>query len=107
MLAAPLLDTPFARVHDVRCAGHASAAEALAREEQVARLVDAVLAAPGPGPARGRAATRAAHATLVDRVRTDLAADPARAWTLAELAHRAASSPFHLCRVFRARVGVS
>src|SRR5689334_4667336 len=64
----------------------------LAREEMLARLLGAGFAeggASGPG-AGARASTRAAHAEMVERVRADLAADPARAWTLAELARRAA-----------------
>jgi AraC-like DNA-binding protein len=78
----------------------------LEREELMARLLAAALDGAGPLATRGRAATRAAHATMVEHVRADLAANPARGWTLAELARRAATSPYHLCRVFRARVGV-
>jgi AraC-like DNA-binding protein len=53
----------------------------------------------------GRAATVAAHRDLAVAVQTTLAHRYRGALPLADLARAVHSSPFHLCRVFQARVG--
>jgi AraC-like DNA-binding protein len=45
------------------------------------------------------------HAEMVEATRLTLAAQPAEAWGLSELARRVHTSPFHLARVFRRLAG--
>ncbi len=60
----------------------------------------------GDGRSR-RESTRRVHTEIAEIARSMLAADPASPISLSELAARVEVSPFHLCRVFRARVGMT
>ena len=56
---------------------------------------------PEPGSRR----LRSRRADIVEATQIELVRDPARAWTLEELAKRVYSSSFHLARTFRAVTG--
>jgi len=82
-------------------------ADLLPAEDLAVRLV---LAALGRPPLRGRPCrprTSSAHRELAEAAKAELAADPAAATTLDDLAHRLHTSAFHLARVFRAETGFS
>lgn len=84
------------RLH--RLAQQAAQGDVLAVEEGAAELIDELLrddAAPSP---------RVPHAA-VERAREFIASDPTRGDGLAAIACAAASSPFHLARVFRRYTG--
>jgi AraC-like DNA-binding protein len=49
--------------------------------------------------------TERAQRAVVERVKAELASNPARSPTIRELALAAGVSPFHLCRLFRRRTG--
>lgn len=79
-------------------------------EQEVIMLVGAALeaaldrrapgqCAPGTGDRESR--------DLVERARAELARDPFGRLTVQELADRLAVSPFHLCRLFRRRTGLT
>ena len=77
-------------------------------EEEVAALIGLVLrAAPARLPLPRRRETEAARRDLVERARAELARDPMAAPPIRELAARLEVSPYHLCRLFRARTGVT
>jgi AraC-like DNA-binding protein len=59
-----------------------------------------------PAPVRDRPRTRARHREIVDATKIALASNPAYGWTLAALAKRVYSSPYHLARMFRRHTGV-
>jgi AraC-like DNA-binding protein len=81
-------------------AGAASPAESLAAEEAALLALEAVAAdAPPRASAPGRRRVRDVCALL--------AADPARAWRLADVSRAVHTSPFHLARQFRAGTGDS
>jgi AraC family transcriptional regulator len=58
-------------------------------------------------PSGERRRTEARHREIVDATRIALVAQPAARWTLAVLARRVYSSPFHLARAFRRYAGIS
>jgi AraC family transcriptional regulator len=60
-----------------------------------------------PIAARGRQRTHARHQEIVDATKIALVSQPAQQWTLATLAKRVYSSPFHLARTFRRCAGMS
>ena len=80
----------------------------LEAEEEIIRIVAEVIArAHG---ARGAPASKRALATrrdLVERARAQINANIAEQVTVVQLAARLATSPFHLCRVFRAGTGLT
>jgi AraC family transcriptional regulator len=60
-----------------------------------------------PFDARERQRTRGRHQEIVDATKIALVSEPAQPWTLATLAKRVYSSPFHLARTFRRYAGMS
>ena len=88
-----------------------SGAEPLAVEEAALSLLDTVLgeAARGHFDAAEvrRQSTQAAHSAAVTRVLEALADQPARRFSLDELARIAFTSRFHLARIFRRQIGLS
>lgn len=60
---------------------------------------------PAPSPRAARARTMRAWREAVESVKAMLAAQPARRWTLAELAAAVHYSPYCLARMFRATTG--
>jgi AraC family transcriptional regulator len=101
----PLDAGAFARSHGIRAALAADDPDPLLVDDLVLsvlapaarRVVDRP--ADGPGTRQQRRA--------VEEVKAALAADPSRAWRLAELAGRVHYSPFALARMFRRRTGYS
>lgn len=89
-------------------AAQAGDLEDLHLEEVSAVILGAIVEAPAGGAARTprRRRARAAAGRQVDRVRLLLLAEPARRWSLAEIARAAGASPYHLTRLFRARTGM-
>ncbi len=69
-------------------------------------LADAATATGRTSRAR-RPGTVRTHAEIVEITKSALAADPASAASLSDLAARVEVTPFHLCRVFRARTGMT
>jgi len=84
---------------------HAASSDLLDAEEAATRLVLRALAGPAPERKAARTRTAAAHRTLAEAAKSEVAADPAARVTLGELAARLHTSPFHLARVFRAETG--
>jgi AraC-like DNA-binding protein len=74
-------------------------ADALWVEEAVALLLDAVLGSVRPRVGLPR------HQRIIADVMALIAADPARLFSLSDLAAAAGVSPYHLCRVFRTETG--
>jgi AraC-like DNA-binding protein len=60
-----------------------------------------------PEPRRVRPSAARRHAGLVESVRAELARDAGANISLGDLATVAGTSPFHLCRLFRAQTGVT
>jgi AraC-like DNA-binding protein len=60
---------------------------------------------PVPPDEAGDPRTARAQRRAVEEVKAALAAEPVRAWTLADLAARVHYSPYRLARLFRARTG--
>ena len=84
-------------------------ATALEADESALELLTvAMRAAPAcePARARERPRTHARHREIVDATKIALASNPAHGWTLASLAKRVYSSPFHLARMFRRHAGM-
>lgn len=88
-----------------------SDADPLEIEERSIELLTAVLRcarrasdARRTVPRRGGGASRALR---IERVKSALAADPTRRWTLTGVSALAGVSPLHLARIFRAEVGTS
>jgi AraC-like DNA-binding protein len=75
------------------------ALEPLEIEEQASQLVRVALGACDQRHPPSRISARQRHA--VDRVRSAVVADYARAWTLRDMARIACVSPHHLARLFR------
>jgi AraC-like DNA-binding protein len=94
----------------LRAARPGSGADRLLVEEALCRVlaeaVESGLRLGGAGP-RGRVATEAGHAELVEATKELLALRLGERLTLGEIARAVHSSPFHLARVFRARTGFS
>jgi AraC family transcriptional regulator len=84
-------------------------AEGLEVEETGLALLGSVIASAAAvsRPARTRLATRVQRRQQADGVRARLRAEPARRWTLAELARGVYTTPFHLARLFRHETGTS
>jgi AraC-like DNA-binding protein len=80
-------------------------ASALEADETALQLFASTVRTPAPR-ARQRA-TRSRCAEIVEATRVTLAAQPNEPWTLAALAQRVYSSPWHLARTFRSLTGVS
>ncbi len=80
-------------------------ADPLEMEERCMRLLDAVLTTRCGAPSEGSRAVR--RRIQVERVKEAITLEPARRWTLHELAALAAASPYHLAHVFRSEVGTS
>jgi AraC family transcriptional regulator len=80
-------------------------ADLLGAEEAATRLTLRTLAGPQSERAAGRMRTAAAHRRLAEAAKSELAVDVAAKATMAELATRLHTSPFHLARVFRAQTG--
>jgi AraC-like DNA-binding protein len=75
-------------------------------EHEVIALIGATLEAVLPERRkRRRATTERVQREVVERVKAELARDPARSPTIREVAAAADISPFHLCRLFRRRTG--
>lgn len=83
----------------------------LAVEGEVLRVVEAVLdGVPDLGSAAPERATRrpdARHRDIVDAAEVLLARHFDASWTLADIAGRIGSSPYHLCRIYRRHTGRS
>ncbi len=83
--------------------------DALEAEERIIRLVADVIAS-AHGTRRWRKTpneTREAHRDLVERARAQIVSQIARHDSVSSLASRLGTSPFHLCRVFRAGTGMT
>jgi AraC family transcriptional regulator len=81
---------------------------AMEAEEEVMALVATLLEggyAALPTPKARRRLAVARHRDLADAARAELARHPERNASVHELAERLGTSPFHLCRVFRACTG--
>lgn len=80
-------------------------------EEAILDLLGRVVAAAYRGrgihPRPQRTMTEAAQVRAVDAARSVLGAAVGRALSLRELADRAGVSPYHLCRIFRRRTGLT
>lgn len=91
---------------------HAEAPDALFVEESMLHVLQRTLTlargqhTPQPRPPRRRH-TRRTGAELAEAARAALARGFAGAWSLADLAARLGTSPFHLARVFRRHTGWS
>jgi AraC-like DNA-binding protein len=85
-------------------------ADPLASEECAVRLLRGVVQAArgdsAPHGERGRAA-RIRRRHRVARAKEAIVREPARRWSLSELADCASMSPYHLAHVFRDEVGTS
>jgi AraC family transcriptional regulator len=82
----------------------------LVAEQRVMEIVDTSLReAYRDSPSRPERPRRSedAQRDLVERARAAIAQRPTEKLTVAELARRLGTSPFHLCRVFRARTGLT
>lgn len=100
----------FQRLLVTRLLDGAPAADPLAVEESVARLLRRVVAgvyAANPVPRAARPGTGRAHADLVDRARRALSQRFREPLGLETLARAVGASPFHLCRVFHRRTGTT
>ncbi len=96
--------------HIFRLAVHGGPIDAVALEEIALRLVGRITAGTTgqrDERVRQRAATSRAHDELADAVMLLLAARYAEPLTLDLIASDVHSSPYHLCRVFKTRVGRS
>jgi AraC-like DNA-binding protein len=71
------------------------------------RLARAALSRPAALPSARRERTAAAHRELAERAKALIARSLAQPLSLAGLAERLRTSPFHLARVFRAQTGFS
>lgn len=80
----------------------------LEADETALRLLAATCALPmhRPPRTRERQRTQSRHREIVAATQVALVAQPAHDWTLATLARRVHSSPFHLARTFRRHVGM-
>ena len=78
-------------------------ASALETEESALHLFAATLRAPVPGAPQRRLRSRGAE--IVAATQATLAAHPGEPWSLAALAQRVHSSPWHLARTFRELAG--
>jgi AraC-like DNA-binding protein len=78
-------------------------ASALEAEERALHLFARTVRAPMPRPQPPRLRSRSAE--IVEATRVTLAAHPAEPWSLAALAQRVHSSPWHLARTFRELAG--
>lgn len=73
----------------------------------IGRVVAATYEAQGGQPQSHRADTQVAHGELVDNVKVWLATRYHDVLALDGIARATASSPYHLCRVFRAQTGLT
>jgi AraC family transcriptional regulator len=102
------------RLHSLRRALRVSSAcgdlRTMAAEDEALHLLDRVLAGalrePGPHSRRAGTSRPRARRDLVEHAKLLLARAPGRSHTLANLARATSSSPFHLARTFRERVGL-
>jgi AraC family transcriptional regulator len=78
-------------------------ASALETEESALHLLARTVRAPTPRSGQRRLRSRGAE--IVEAIRLTLAAHPGEAWSLAALAQRVHSSPWHLARTFRELAG--
>jgi AraC family transcriptional regulator len=83
--------------------------DALEAEESIISLVAEVIARAHGSRRRTKKpnATLESHRDLVERARAQIVAQIARHDSVSSLATRLATSPFHLCRVFRAETGMT
>ncbi len=81
--------------------------DAFEHEDAALRLLALSLQALRQADETERSATRARRARALERVKEAVALAPADKWSIARLAQVARVSPFHLCHVFRQRVGTS
>ena len=82
--------------------------ERLEGEEQVVRIVAAVIARAyrgTPSHRTSKSATAARHRDLVDAARAELLRSVSSNVSIADIAAAVGTSPYHLCRVFRACTG--
>jgi AraC-type DNA-binding domain-containing proteins len=83
---------------------------ALELEERALELIAAALSAAqtdSPRSVRARPALLSRRREQVRAIAVQLAVEPTRRWTLAELAQRVHGSPFHLARAFHGELGSS
>jgi len=97
----------YALLHQVLAALAGPVLDLPALDEAVLMVLRHVADQMAGQPATGaaRPATARARRAAVEQVKTLLAADPARRWTLAELAAAVHYSPYRLARMFRAGTG--
>ncbi|MFG0304754.1 MAG: helix-turn-helix transcriptional regulator [Phycisphaerales bacterium JB040] len=74
-------------------------------EERVLTLLAGISVRPGSSDASRRPSTIAAHRDLAEACRADLAANYTTNDSLARIARRLHTSPYHLARIFRAHTG--
>jgi len=80
------------------------AASALETDETALHLLAGTVRAPVPRPPQRQLRSRCAE--IVEATRVTLAAHPGEPWSLAALAQRVYSSPWHLARAFRELAGM-
>ncbi|MBS0657562.1 MAG: helix-turn-helix transcriptional regulator [Verrucomicrobia bacterium] len=90
-----------------RAARRGSATDPLAVEERCLELLGACLAAAQRDSRRLTPHSSPVLTKGIARVQEAIAQEPARRWTLTELASLAGVSPFHFAHVFRRQVGAS
>lgn len=69
------------------------------------RLVDAAFQMRGMQPAKVRKSTRDAHRSAVNESVFLLSSNPAKRWTIDELARQVHLAPLHFCRIFKKLTG--
>ncbi|MCW6006410.1 helix-turn-helix transcriptional regulator [Micromonospora sp. CPCC 205371] len=99
----------YALLHQAHTALADPAVDLLAVDEAVLSVLrhvtDRVAGAPQAGSGPSRPATARARRQAVEQVKTLLASDPSKPWTLAELAAGVHYSAYCLARMFRAHTG--
>jgi AraC family transcriptional regulator len=107
---APITPTTLLAYQRLRNRLGSGSAGRLEAEEQALAILDALISdgyrARGSHPAGARTETVHARRELAERTKETLATEPAAALSLADLARRVGSSPFHLARTFRDHVGI-
>lgn len=87
--------------------GAGRAVDPLETDERALELLRAVLAPSSRRAGARREATRADHAAIVDDAREYLRMHAREAIRLDDVARAVGTSPFHLCRLFRAHTGLT